>query len=370
MKKLLTILVMTMILGLLILFIILPKKEFSEIENRSLASVPKLTLDKIIDGSYMEDIEEYINDHFPIRNFFMNIRTISNKLIGKQNISDVYFGSDGYLLEKYDSLDNQDKLITTINKFYTNNSDINVNVMFVPNKIYVYHDKLPRNVDVYNQSELIDNIYNLLDDNINKIKLSDILLLEKENYQLYYKTDHHWTSYGAYIGYREFVLNNNINYIDISEFEIEKVTDSFMGSTYSKVVDPMSSDEDIMIFKYRDYNIDVDYVQSNKQEKTLYNYDYLDKKDKYAMFLDNNHPLITVTNNDINDDSNILLIKDSYANSMVPFLVNHYSKIHVIDPRYYKRNISNYIEENDIQNVLFLYNIGTLVSDDNILSVR
>ena len=86
--------------------------------------------------------------------------------------------------------------------------------------------------------------------------------------------------------------------------------------------------------------MDVSYVLSNKKDKSLYNYDYLEKKDKYAMFLDNNHPLITITNNDTDNDNNILIIKDSFANSMIPFLVNHYNNIHVIDPRYYKKSIS------------------------------
>ena len=91
---------------------------------------------------------------------------------------------------------------------------------------------------------------------------------------------------------------------------------------------------------------------------------------KYAIFLDNNHSLIKIVNNDINDNTNILIIKDSYANSMIPFLVNHYNNIYVIDPRYYKKSISKYINENNIDNVLILYNLGTLSSDDNILSIR
>ena len=114
---------MFIIMGLLCLFILLPKEDFSEIENRSLTNLPKFSLSKIVDGSYMEDIEEYINDHFPFRNIFMNIRTISNKFIGKENIGDVYFSNDGYLIEKYDELRNQDRIISVINDFYDNNID-------------------------------------------------------------------------------------------------------------------------------------------------------------------------------------------------------------------------------------------------------
>lgn len=370
MKKLLTILVMFIIISLLCLFILLPKEDFSEIENRSLTNLPKFSLSKIVDGSYMEDIEEYINDHFPFRNIFMNIRTISNKYIGKENIGDVYFSDDDYLIEKYDEVRNQDRIISVINDFYDNNIDKNISVMFVPTKIFVYQDKLPKNVDVYNQGDVIKYLYDGLNNDIKKIDIGNKLLEEKDNYQLFYKTDHHWTTYGAYFGYMEYALENKIDYIDISLFNKEVISDSFIGSTYSKVVDPMSMNEEIVLFNYKSYDIDVNYVMSDKNTKTLYNFMYLNKKDKYAMFLDNNHPLIKITNNDIKNRGSLLVIKDSYANSMIPFLVNHYSYIYVIDPRYYKKSISKYMDENNINDVLFLYNIGTLSSDSNILSVR
>lgn len=370
MRKILTIFILGIISFLLVGFVIVPKKNFSEIENRSLASMPKFSIYKIVDGTYMKDFETYINDNFLFRDIFMNIRTFTNRVLGKQNIGDVYFGNDNYLFEYYSDIEKTSEISEVINKLYNTNQNINYSVMFVPTKIGIYSDKLPSNAEKTDQNKIIENIYIKIDDGINKINIYDSLIKEKEDYQLYYKTDHHWTTYGSYFGYKEFAINNNIDYIDISLFDIEVVSDSFIGSTYSKVVDPFSLDEEITLFNYKNYDLDVSYVISNKNTKTLYNYEYLNKKDKYAMFLDNNHPLIKIVNNDINDSSNILIIKDSYANSMIPFLVNHYNNIHIIDPRYYKKSISKYINENNIDNVLILYNIGTLSSDDNILSIR
>ena len=104
---------------------------------------------------------------------------------------------------------------------------------------------------------------------------------------------------------------------------------------------------------------------------SLYNEKYLNEKDKYSYFLNGNQPLITITNYSSSSSSQeLLIIKDSYANSFIPFIVNHYRKIHVIDPRYYKNKISDYIKDNNIYNVLFLYNIGTLDDDLGILSIN
>jgi hypothetical protein len=99
--------------------------------------------------------------------------------------------------------------------------------------------------------------------------------------------------------------------------------------------------------------------------------DYLKTKDKYSVFLDNNHPLIVVTNNEIDTDTELVVIKDSYANSIIPFLINHYKKIHIIDPRFYKLSIVDYVKENDnIKDMLILYNMNTVDEDNGIVTIN
>ena len=97
---------------------------------------------------------------------------------------------------------------------------------------------------------------------------------------------------------------------------------------------------------------------------------YLDTKDKYSLFLNNNNPIIKIKNNDINDGSKILILKDSYANCFVPFLTEHYEEIHVIDARYYRGSMSDYLKENNIDNTLFLYNMNTIDTDTGIYIVK
>ncbi len=354
----------------MIAFIILPTESFSELENRALASNPLLTIDGLLSGTYMEDKENYISDHFPLRNTLMYIRTFVYKKLGISNINDVYIGKDGYLLDNYNMIDYQDELVNSINTFSDNNPNININIMLLPNKISIYEDKLPTNVQINNQKEEINSIYKQLHSNINKINTFDTLIKEKDNYNMYYKTDHHWTMYGAYFGYQEYCKINNLSYHQIKDYDVQTITDSFRGSSFSKVTDYFSDYDKIDLLTYPNSQVYVEYADTQKITNTLYNFDYLKKKDKYSIFLDNNHSLIKITNNMITNDDSLLIIKDSFANTLVPFLVNHYKKIDIIDPRYYKRSITKYIEDNQIKNVLLVFNLGTLSIDKNITSIR
>ena len=103
---------------------------------------------------------------------------------------------------------------------------------------------------------------------------------------------------------------------------------------------------------------------------SLYNLDYVLQKDKYSLFLNNLHTLIEITNENAESDRELVLIKDSYANSMVPFLTHHFQKIYVFDTRYYKQGPSSFIEDHpSVTDVLLLYNMNTLDSDSGIRGI-
>ena len=138
---------------------------------------------------------------------------------------------------------------------------------------------------------------------------------------------------------------------------------------YSKIIDNSLSYDTIWKIK-DDSNYNVYYEDDNRETDSLYNDDYLEEKDKYSYFLNGNQSLVLIDNEDINDGNNILIIKDSYANCFIPFLVNHYDIVHVIDPRYYGENISEYIDKNDINRVLFLYNVMTIDDDGGIIGLE
>ena len=366
-NKILPIIISLIIIFFGIFFFINPKKAFSENENRFLTKFPNYSFDSLKEGTYTEKIKDYTADHFPFRDAFMYIKTTFDKLLGKKDINNVYLGSDEYLLQKYEKPLNTDKIINTLNNFYDKINYTNMSLMLVPTSITINEDKLPNFALTYDQLETMKNIYDNL--KFNDVDVSEIL--KNDEYQMYYRLDHHWTTYGAFMAYQKYCQDNNINPYKISDFDIKEVTSKFNGTLYSKVNDYSLLSDKIHVFNLKNSNYKVNYVYTDKITDTLYEYSYLDKKDKYALFLDNNHPLIEITNENIDSNKEILVIKDSYANSFIPFLINHYKKVHVIDPRYYNKVISDYVKENsNIKDVLILYNMNTLDKDTGILTVK
>lgn len=144
----------------------------------------------------------------------------------------------------------------------------------------------------------------------------------------------------------------------------------FKGTLYSKIIDNTLTPDEIYRMNNNNSNYIVNYVATNRITNTLYEDEYLNKKDKYSYFLNNNNPLIIIENKTLENADEIIVIKDSYANTFIPFLTNNYAKIHVIDPRYYKMSISDYIKNNNIKEVLFLYNVKTIDTDLGIISIK
>lgn len=368
-NKILALILSLFVLSFSCVFIFSKQQVFSENENRYLQTIPKFTVKSLFEGKYIEKLENYFADQFPLRNGFMSVKTKFDKTIGKKDINNVYMGSDGYLIEKYQNPINSDKIINILNDFYKNMNYVNINLMLVPTSISINSDKLPKNVEFKTQMKELNYIYNKI--NFNTINVYDTLLEQNNYYQMYYRLDHHWTTYGAYYAYVEYAKANNIKYLSINDFEIEEVTKNFNGTLYSKSNDYSRKSDSIYLFIPKKHNYEVEYVFSKKTSDTLYELSYLDKKDKYSLFLNNNHPLIVVTNKNVKNNKEIVVIKDSYANSIIPFLVNHYSKTHIIDPRFYQDNVSDYIKDNkNIKDALILYNMNTVDEDVGILTLK
>ncbi len=370
--------VSVMIFFFTVLFLIIPKAEFSESENRQLALWPVYTFQSLKEGTYMSGIQKYLSDHFPMRDEFMTLKTKTEILLGKEEINGIYIASDGYLIEEYDAPKQNEKIITQFNKLYndiTTDARNNISLMLVPTAVTTYNDKLPENApDRGDLKQLctMDTIYNAIPE-IKRVDCWDALRRAAQAEAgkstddftpLYYRTDHHWTTYGAYVAYCAYCNAMGITALPESAFTKTVVTDSFKGTVYSKLNDTTVSGEEITVYENPHNKLTVNYQDSNEVTDTLYNMDYLQKKDKYSMFLNNLHPLIEITNETADSDKVMVLVKDSYANSMVPFLVNHYKKIYVFDTRYYRFGPASFINQHpEVTDVLILYNMNTIDTD-------
>lgn len=339
------------------------KREFSEQENRYLSSFPEYSWESLKEGDYTAELESYLADHFPLRDFFMGVKTGFEMATGNREVNDVYVAEDGYLIEKYKTPENTEKIIRVFRGLQEAVEEAEVSLMLVPTASVIYNDKLPAGAPMESQVEAMTQIYE--ESGCTPIYVMGPLSLLREGEEpLYYRTDHHWTSYGAYVAYQEFCAEKGFEPVSLDSLEKKVVTEEFKGTIYSKVNDYLHEGDEIVIYENPQQKLTVNYLDTGEVTDSLYNYEYLEKKDKYSMFLNNIHPLIEITNEAVDTEAELVLIKDSYANCMVPFLVNHYKKIYVVDPRYYKNAVSELINQNSaVQDVLILYNMNTIDTD-------
>ena len=348
-----------------IITIILPKKEFSEIENRVLSDVPKFSFSSALDRSFMKDSESYFADHFVGRTEWIKAKTQMELLSGKREINGVYIDGER-MVEKLDSPDYKtiSKSISAINNF-SETTGLKTYVMIVPTSAEIYSSSNPN----INQKEEIDSIYSELSgENIITLDAYNALNSNKEDY-IYYRTDHHWTTLGAYYVYSTTIYDMGFTPISWDNYNIEHASSEFKGTLYSKTLyDGIKSDMIDIYYPVSGVDItsvDVYTGKGTENYESYYFRDFLETKDKYSVFGGQNQPVVNIKTNSYNENK-LLVIKDSYANSYVPFLSQHYSEITMIDMRYIDVPYNEIVDIDDYDQVLFLYNYSTFAQDKNI----
>ncbi|MDR7869388.1 MAG: DHHW family protein [Tissierellaceae bacterium] len=365
--KIKTIMFVGLLLFISFVNVLEPSKVFSTKENRYLQELPKLNLDNLISGKFSTEFEKYASDQFINRDSWISLKTIGDLVLLKKDNNRVYFGKNNYLFDVDGELDEEQfrKNMDNINIFLSNlskyNKDIEINALLIPTKSQVLKDKLPLYAPIIDEKAIVDRVESLLSDNINILDLLNIYK-EKNNEYIYYKTDHHWTTKGAYYAYKLYLESMGENPLAIQDFIITKVNDEFLGTSYRKANFYLGSPDQIYSYipkKEINYNIT---INNDIKDNSIYDESYLNKTDKYSYFLGGDKPLIEIETS-VKNDKTILIIKDSFANSFVPFLVNNYEEVIIIDPRYYKIDIMDYIRRNDIDEVLMLFNIQNFVQE-------
>ena len=365
---LLGILFLLCLLFLNIFNLLIKDKKVSLSENRTLAEKPVMTVDSLVRGDYEEQLETYLSDQFAFREGFRKMNNLILLAGGNRLQNHIFYGKDGQLFREIDSPDmrNLQANMEAINRLSVlmQHTDKKIYLMLVPDAAAIYPECLPPYAETLDEAAAFEKIKGQLAQEIVWIDgLSAMLKHKKE--QLYYKTDHHWTTYGAYCMYRE--TKGQFAFPEESEeYDIFPVTNRFNGvlSGNSGFAGKEREEIDVYLPK-NNTDLVVSYVEEQKKRSSLYEVEKLNTRDQYGVFLGGNHSLLDIRTA-ADSDRTLLLFKDSFANCYIPFLVSHYKEIVVVDPRYYAGTITDLLGNYNIQEILFLYSGNTFLTDNHI----
>ena len=355
----------------LIINVIVPDREKSVQENRMLATKPKFRLSSLISGDYDEKFEAYMDDQFVGRDMWRKLKVTVDRIGGSRLENGVYIGTNGQLLEQIEVADENHLAanIKAIKSFSESQSKIPVRMMLVPDAANVLNHSLPSLAKPEDQTQMFSMVRKDLGDSVEWIDVSTELNKHKTE-KIYYKTDHHWTTLGAFYSFQAAAPSLGIEGDLSGKYVSYAVSDSFNGMLASKSGVNLGEKEQIDIYvpTEEDTDLIVDYVDEGKRSTSLYDSSKLKEKDKYTVFLGGNYSLLDIRTVSTSKEK-LLIVKDSFANSFIPFLTPYYREIVVVDPRYYSGTINDLMDSYRISEVLFLYSGNTFFKDNNISGV-
>ncbi len=339
--------------------ILVPDKYYSESEKRTLTQKTAISVSDFPSGGMGTEIEKYLADQFPLRDGWITVKTLTERLSGKTQISGVYFGKGGYLIDAFTSYDKQQLAANTealarLSEALGERS-IPMQVMLVPTAAQILSGRLPAYAPSLDQKALLDYVKARGLDTVN---VFDILSEHKDEY-IYYKTDHHYTSLGAYYCYAAWMQAQGKTVQPLSAWQSQRLCDNFRGTAYNKVNYPFAPYDTVTAY-YKTLTHTVSYNGGSYVTDSIYERKYLSGKDQYAVFLNSNQSTTVVSGS---GEGRLLILKDSYANCFSQFVIDDYEETHLIDLRFFKGSVTDYIEENGITQVLVLYNIPNFTQD-------
>ena len=339
--------------GFGLLHLLLPDRNFSPTENRTLAELPVFSWEALVDGSYTADLEEYLADQFPLRDDWMGLKAKYEYLLGKREFHDVFLAGD-VLISDITDTSRADQNLGYIQNLLEK-TDKPVYLGLIPTAAEIWKGQLPYDAPTFDQLSYLEQAKNL---GAIWVDMAGVLS-EHSDEQIYYRTDHHWTSLGAYYGYAAFLEAAGLEIPELGEGVT--VSDTFCGTLYSTsgvhwlepdTIEHYVSGEGVSVENGLTGEIGGLYVESK-----------LEEKDKYSHFLGGNNPLYIVRNPNATIDKKLLVVRDSYSDSLAPFLSQTYSEIHLIDLRYYRTSVAAYAEMAGMDEIFICYSVENFVKD-------
>ncbi len=345
----------------------IPDRYYSGREKRTLAQLPDFSIQRLFSGEYADELENYLSDQFPLRDQWVAVKTYLELGMGKKDVNSVYIGKDNYLLDKFQTysdaqLESNVLALAALQEALAGEK-ISMMTMLVPVSAQVLTDKLPAFADVVSYQEICQKL------STGGVETIDILDTMKNHSaeNIYYRTDHHWTSLGAYYAYCRWAKSCGIAPIPQDKWTKETLCSNFYGTTWNKVQLPTIPEEEITAW-YINRKHEVSYNDGAYVTDSIYEESYLKKNDQYGVFLNSNQAKTVIQGGGSN--GKLLLVKDSYGNCFAQFAVEAYAEVHVIDLRFFHEDLEMYAKENGITDVLVLYGIQNFVQDKNLGSME
>ena len=359
------ILFLAFIFAFFILNTALPDREFSEQENRSLQQRPAFSFDELFSGQYTKDFETYTTDQFTLRDEWITLKAASELALGKRQNNGMFLCDGGTIIEPYEAPEDGklEANMEALNKLVAN-TDADVYFALIPGKSDIWAHMLPQNAPRDSEKAAIDYCYSLSD----AVNVDIYGKLEEHSSEyIYYRTDHHWTTLGAYYGFSALAESMGLDCPDISEYGgRETVSEEFYGTSWSSSGFSWVEPDSMEIFVTEPEGLEItNYPQGSPVEGQLYDWSRLEVKDKYSFFYGGNTPLLEIETG-VEGAPSLLILRDSYMDSLSPFLLEGYSRIHILDLRYYRASLSDYIAQNGFDDVLVCYSIDNFSTDSNI----
>jgi hypothetical protein len=341
--------------GFGLLHILLPDRTFSPVENRTLSKMPDFSWSALVDGSYTSKLEKYLEDQFPLRDGWMGLKNRYEYLLGKREFHGVYLCGDR-LIHKIEDASRAEQNITYLQKL-TELTDVPVYLGLIPTAAEVYRDQLPAGAENFDQAAYLEKV---------RESVPDAVWVDMEKWMdsasgvsLFYRTDHHWTSAGAWHGYAALMEAMGESFEPLGT--PETVADDFYGTLYSSsgvhwlapdTIERYVSGEGVTVENFEKGETHGLYVDS-----------FLGEKDKYASFLGGNTPLYIIRNPEAASGEKLLVVRDSYSDAMAPFLSQYFAEIHLVDLRYYRTSVAEYAQENGMERIFVCYSVENFVKD-------
>lgn len=353
-----------------VLLFLLPQSDFSEDENRMLATPPPFSAESLFEGTYTTRLSDFLRDRLPARSALLKVKSLAEYALLKQENNHVIIAKDSYLIKRFDygsaQLASLQDNVTHISSLRDTLSALGKPAVFVcaPRAVDVLADHYaPKLAEPQERSPW----QTVSEADGNAVTLQNLLSAKvAKGERIWFRTDHHWTALGAYYAYE--ALGTALGYTPLPRgaFREIEVSDSFLGSSYSACLFPLVRSDRITAMRYvGDTEFVCTDMQTGRSHQGFYFEEKLSEKDQYQYFLGANTAHIRIVQDTERPRPTLLIIKDSYAQCLGPFLARHFD-IELLDLRYFRTDatetVRNIVNGQHYAGTLILCNADTLTA--------